>query len=112
MNFNNLEGYIFLDGELVEWAKAKLHVLSHGLHYASSVFEGERVYNGKIFKEDQHTNRLILSARTLGFELPYNIKEISEIRKKGSKSKQYLRWVYKASGLERKRDDGNICSKK
>ncbi len=82
MNFNNLEGFIFLDGELVKWSDAKLHVLSHGLHYASSVFEGERVYKGKIFKEDLHSERLIFSAKTLGFDLPYNIKEISDIRRK------------------------------
>ena len=82
MNFNNLEGFIFLDDQLVKWSEAKLHVLSHGLHYASSVFEGERVYQGKVFKEEQHTLRLIASAKSLGFEIPYNIKEISEIRKK------------------------------
>jgi len=82
LNFNNLEGFIFLDGELVKWSDAKLHVLSHGLHYASSVFEGERVYKGKIFKEDLHSERLIFSAKTLGFDLPYNIKEISDIRRK------------------------------
>ena len=82
MNFNNLEGFIFLDDQLVKWSEAKLHVLSHGLHYASSVFEGERVYQGKVFKEEQHTLRLIASAKSLGFEIPYNIKEISKIRKK------------------------------
>ena len=82
MNFNNLEGFIFLDGELIEWADAKLHVLSHGLHYASSVFEGERVYKGKIFKEEMHTDRLMLSAKTLGFQIPYDSKEISDIRRK------------------------------
>ncbi len=82
MNFNNLEGFIFLDDQLVKWSEAKLHVLSHGLHYASSVFEGERVYQGKVFKEEQHTLRLISSAKSLGFEIPYDIKEISEIRKK------------------------------
>tara|TARA_X000000950_G_scaffold269879_1_gene349014 strand:- start:6799 stop:7662 length:864 start_codon:yes stop_codon:yes gene_type:complete len=82
LNFNNLEGFIFLDDQLVKWSEAKLHVLSHGLHYASSVFEGERVYQGKVFKEEQHTLRLISSAKSLGFEIPYDIKEISEIRKK------------------------------
>ena len=82
MNFNNLEGFIFLDDQLVKWSEAKLHVLSHGLHYASSVFEGERVYQGKVFKEEQHTLRLIASAKSLGFEIPYDVKEIGEIRKK------------------------------
>ena len=81
MNYADLKGFIFLDGEIVEWNKAKLHVLSHGLHYASSVFEGERSYNKKVFKEQEHTDRLIHSARTLGFELPHNSDEIMKIRK-------------------------------
>ena len=82
MNYADLKGYIFFDDELIEWNNAKLHVLSHGLHYASSVFEGERSYKKKVFKEQEHTDRLIHSAKTLGFELPYNSKEIFEIRKK------------------------------
>ena len=82
MDYSNLEGFIFLDGQLLKWSDAKLHVLSHGLHYASSVFEGERVYKGKVFKEQEHTDRLIRSAKTLGFDIPYNAKEINAIRKK------------------------------
>ena len=82
MNYADLKGYIFFDDDLVEWNNAKLHVLSHGLHYASSVFEGEGSYKKIVFKEEEHTNRLIHSAKTLGFELPYNSSEISEIRKK------------------------------
>tara|TARA_B100001989_G_scaffold249895_1_gene226021 strand:- start:3683 stop:4591 length:909 start_codon:yes stop_codon:yes gene_type:complete len=82
VNYADLKGYIFFDDELVEWNNAKLHVLSHGLHYASSVFEGERSYKTKIFKEKEHTDRLIHSAKTLGFELPYSSTEIFEIRKK------------------------------
>ncbi len=81
MDYSNLEGFIFLDGKLLKWSDAKLHVLSHGLHYASSVFEGERVYKGKVFKEKEHTDRLIRSAKTLGFDIPYNSNEINEIRK-------------------------------
>jgi len=82
VNYADLKGYIFFDDELIEWNNAKLHVLSHGLHYASSVFEGERSYKKKVFKEQEHTDRLIHSAKTLGFKLPYNSKEIFEIRKK------------------------------
>ena len=81
MDYSNLEGFIFLDGKLLKWSDAKLHVLSHGLHYASSVFEGERVYKGKVFKEKEHTNRLIRSAKILGFDIPYNAEEINAIRK-------------------------------
>ena len=82
MDYSNLEGFIFLDGKLCKWSDAKLHVLSHGLHYASSVFEGERVYKGKVFKEKEHTERLIRSAKILGFDIPYNAVEINTIRKK------------------------------
>ena len=81
MDYSNLQGFIFLDGKLLKWTDAKLHVLSHGLHYASSVFEGERAYGGKVFKELEHTQRLIRSANTLGFEIPYTIEEICNIRK-------------------------------
>ena len=82
MDYSNQKGYIFYDGSLVHWADAQLHVLSHGLHYASSVFEGERVYKGKVFKELEHTKRLIHSANSLDFELPYSENEIIDIRKK------------------------------
>jgi len=74
--FDNREGVIWYNGEFVPWADAKLHVLNHGLHYASSVFEGERVYGGEIFKLTEHTERLIHSAKTLGFEIPYSADEI------------------------------------
>ncbi len=82
MNYADLKGSIFYNGEIVEWHQAKLHVLSHGLHYASSVFEGERSYNNKIFKEEEHTARLIHSAQTLGFEIPHSADEIVKIKKK------------------------------
>ncbi len=82
MDYSNQKGYIFYDGSLVRWADAQLHVLSHGLHYASSVFEGERVYKGKVFKELEHTKRLIHSANSLDFEIPYSENEIIDIRKK------------------------------
>ena len=80
-DFSQNEGYIWYDGELVSWKDTKIHVLTHGLHYASSVFEGERCYDGKIFREIEHTKRLHHSANTLGFEIPYSIEEICEIRK-------------------------------
>ena len=61
--FDQLEGFIWYDGHLVPWTEAKLHVLSHGLHYASAVFEGTRVYGGNIFKLKEHTDRLIKIGR-------------------------------------------------
>lgn len=74
--FDDRDGVIWYDGALVPWRDANLHVLSHGLHYASCVFEGERVYNGKVFKLTEHSERLAASARILGFELPYSVAEI------------------------------------
>ena len=66
MNYADLKGSIFYNGEIVEWHQAKLHVLSHGLHYASSVFEGKGLIISQNFKEEEHTARLIHSAQTLG----------------------------------------------
>ncbi len=76
--FDDRDGFIWWDGALVPWREAKLHVLSHGLHYASAVFEGERAYNGHIFRLRDHTDRLILSARILGFEIPWTAEQIDE----------------------------------
>ncbi|MBI1619953.1 branched-chain amino acid aminotransferase [Aquamicrobium zhengzhouense] len=76
--FDQLDGHIWMNGEFVRWADAKLHVLTHGLHYASSVFEGERAYGGEIFKLTEHTERLIESGRILGFEIPYTVEEINQ----------------------------------
>jgi branched-chain amino acid aminotransferase len=74
--FDDRDGFIWWNGQLVPWRDAKPHVLSHGLHYASAVFEGERVYNGKVFKLTEHSQRLIESGRILGFEIPYTLDEI------------------------------------
>ncbi len=74
--FDDRDGFIWWDGKLVPWRDAKLHVLSHGLHYASAVFEGERAYAGNIFRLRAHTDRLINSARILGFEIPFSAEQI------------------------------------
>ena len=74
--FDDRDGMIWFNGEMIPWRDAKLHVLSHALHYASAVFEGERCYGGKIFKLTEHSERLDFSARELGFELPYSVAEI------------------------------------
>jgi len=76
--FDQLEGEIWYDGEFVPWADAKLHVLSHALHYASSVFEGLRAYEGRIFKLEEHTERLFESARILDMEIPFTPEEIND----------------------------------
>jgi len=76
--FDDRDGLIWWDGEMIPWRDAKLHVLTHGLHYASAVFEGERAYAGHIFKLQAHTDRLIQSGRLLGFEIPYTDAEINK----------------------------------
>ena len=70
--FDKRSGKIWFNDQLVNWSDVKIHVLSHGLHYASCVFEGERVYDGEIFKLEEHTERLFHSASRLGFEIPYS----------------------------------------
>ncbi len=74
--FDDRDGQIWFDGVMVPWRDAKLHVLSHGLHYASGVFEGERAYGGHIFKLRAHTERLLASGRLLGFEIPFTAEQI------------------------------------
>ncbi|MDJ0609609.1 MAG: branched-chain amino acid aminotransferase [Kiloniellales bacterium] len=75
--FDDRDGQIWLDGALVPWREAKIPVLNHGLHYASCVFEGERSYNGRVFKMTEHHERLHKSARVMGFEIPYSVAEIN-----------------------------------
>lgn len=69
--FDDRDGWIWMNGQMVPWREAKLHVLSHGLHYGGAVFEGERAYGGKVFKLKEHGERLVKSAELVGFELPY-----------------------------------------
>lgn len=74
--FDDRDGVIWLDGAFRPWREARLHVLSHGLHYASSVFEGERIYGGRVFRLREHTRRLLRSAGLLGFALPFDAGEL------------------------------------
>ena len=76
--FDQRDGFIWMNGDMQPWADTKVHVLTHGLHYGSCVFEGERAYNGTIFKLREHTERLFYSANELGFELPYSLEEIDD----------------------------------
>ena len=75
------DGWIWFDGELKPWKDAKIHVLTHGLHYASTVFEGERAYGGEIFKSREHTERLIRSGKMLDFTIPYSVDEIEAAKR-------------------------------
>src|SRR5665213_4618241 len=76
--YDDRDGWIWMDGAFVPWREAKVHVLTHGLHYASAVFEGERMYGGEIFKLTEHTERLFKSAEILDFSIPYTVAEIDE----------------------------------
>lgn len=81
LSFDDRDGFIWFNGKMVAWRDAKVHVLTHGLHYGSCVFEGVRVYNGKIFKLREHTERLINSGKLLGFDLPYSLAELETATK-------------------------------
>ncbi len=87
--FDDRDGWIWFDGELVPWRDARVHVLTHALHYACSVFEGQRAYNGVIFKLREHGERLRRGAELLGFELRWTVEEIDEAAKAGLKANDF-----------------------
>jgi branched-chain amino acid aminotransferase len=97
VTFDKLDGVIWYDGKLVPWTGAQLHVLSHGLHYGSCVFEGERAYGGEIFKGTEHSERLKRSAQILDFEIPYSVSEIDAAKRlvleKNGQTDAYVRPV-------------------
>ena len=80
--YDKRKGKIWYNGDLVDWQDVKLHVLSHGLHYASCVFEGLRVYDGEIFKLVEHTDRLYHSAKRMDIKIPYSKGDINNATKK------------------------------
>ena len=100
-SFDDRDGQIWYDGKMLDWRDAKLHVLSHALHYASSVFEGVRIYNGKAFKLTEHSQRLIDSATMLGMRMPYTVEELDAVlkesgdvfEKNGNPAKRQIWWV-------------------
>ena len=93
--FDDRDGFIWFNGNIIPWREAKIHVISHGLHYGSAVFEGERAYNGKIFKSAEHTARFIKSAALIDMPFPYTAEEIerakTEVLKKNNLTDAYLR---------------------
>jgi len=93
--FDDRDGWIWLDGRMVEWRDARVHMLTHALHYASAVFEGERAYGGRIFKTAEHSRRLRDSARILDFEVPWSVDEIdaakAEVLKRNNFVDAYVR---------------------
>ena len=78
--YDDRDGYIWMDGEFVPWRDTKVHVLTHALHYASSVFEGERAYGGKIFRSLDHSKRLHNSAEIMGFEIPFSVEQLEQAK--------------------------------
>jgi branched-chain amino acid aminotransferase len=116
-DFDDRDGWVWLDGEFVPHRDAKVHVLTHALHYASCVFEGERAYGGVVFKSREHSERLHTSARILGFKVPYSVEEIdrakAELIKKQGFENCYLRalaWRGSAQmGVAARRDDVHVA---
>jgi len=110
--YDDRDGHIWMDGELVPWRNANVHILTHALHYGSSIFEGERSYNGKIFKSRQHSQRLIESGNLIDVPVPYSVDEIEIAKQKileDSKLKEaYIRAIcWRSSG-----EDMGVASQK
>lgn len=78
--YDDRDGHIWMDGKMIDWRDANIHILTHAMHYASSVFEGERCYNGKIFKSAEHSARLKTSANLIDFDIPYSVEEIEKAK--------------------------------
>lgn len=103
--YDDRDGLIWMDGKLVEWRQANVHILTHALHYASAVFEGERCYNGKIFKSTEHSQRLLYSGELLDMPIPYTVEEINaakdEVLKANGLTDAYVRALaYRGAGPE------------
>ncbi len=101
--YDDRDGFIWMDGKLVDWRAANVHLLTHAMHYASSVFEGERAYNGKIFESRRHSERLLASGRMLDIDIPYTVDEIEAAKyatmKANGLSDAYVRAVaWRGSG--------------
>ena len=104
-SYDDRDGFIWMDGNLVEWRSAKVHILTHGLHYASAVFEGERCYNGKIFKSTEHSERLLRSGELLDMPIPYTVAQIDAAKvatlKANGLTDAYVRAIaYRGAGEE------------
>ncbi|HRQ60510.1 MAG TPA: branched-chain amino acid aminotransferase [Alphaproteobacteria bacterium] len=95
--YDDRDGFIYMDGKMLPWREAQIHVLTHALHYGSCVFEGERAYNGKIFKSRQHSERLVKSAQILGMDMPMSVDEMEavklEVMKANNVTDGYMRVV-------------------
>jgi branched-chain amino acid aminotransferase len=88
-SFEDRDGWIWMNGNFIPWKNATSHIVSQGLHYASAVFEGERAYNGKIFKSEEHTKRFFKSAEIIGIQIPYSEEELNSAKKELIKKMNY-----------------------
>ena len=116
-SFENRDGWIWMNGNFIEWKNAKSHIISQGLHYASAVFEGERAYRGKIFKSKEHTKRFFKSAKIIGIKIPFSEEQINEAKDSLIKKMNYtdcyvrpLAWRGgKVMGLSTTNSDINVA---
>jgi branched-chain amino acid aminotransferase len=103
--YDDRDGFIWMDGDLVEWRSAKVHLLTHALHYGSAVFEGERAYGGRIFKSEQHSQRLLDSGTAMDIPIPYTVAEIEKAKadtmRANNMNDAYIRVLsWRGSGLD------------
>ena len=110
--YDDRDGFIWMDGKLVEWRSANVHILTHALHYASSVFEGERCYNGKIFKSVEHSERLRKSGELLDMPLPYSVAEIEAAKEATLKANGLTDAYVRALAWRGAGEDMGVASKK
>jgi branched-chain amino acid aminotransferase len=110
--YDDRDGFIWMDGKLVEWRSAQVHILTHALHYASSVFEGERCYNGKIFKSTEHSERLRKSGELLDMPLPYSVEEINAAKEAVLKANNLTDAYVRALAWRGAGEDMGVASKR
>lgn len=109
--YDDRDGFIWMDGKLVDWRAANVHILTHALHYASSVFEGERCYNGKIFKSTEHSQRLRMSGELLDMPLPYSVAEINAAKEATLKANNLTDAYIRAIAWREAGPDMGVASK-
>lgn len=110
--YDDRDGFIWMDDKLVEWRSAKVHILTHALHYASSVFEGERCYNGKIFKSSEHSERLRKSGELLDMPLPFSVEEINAAKEAVLKANNLTDAYVRALAWRGAGEDMGVASKR
>lgn len=110
--YDDRDGFIWMDGKLVEWRSANVHILTHALHYASSVFEGERCYNGKIFKSVEHSERLRKSGELLDMPLPFSVAEIEAAKQATLKANNLTDGYVRALAWRGAGDDMGVAAKR